>query len=195
MSLSLTEVAVAAYFVLLATAGWWASSADREWRQRIRARGIVPELAPGGLADRTQDGLVDEVRYLVKGFSVGRQLRALAAEVDPDPDTEAWRVRGLHRLHLLGVTGVVAWCLPIATLVLPAWYKTLRLGSDLLGALFLLGALTILASLALRFVRTAITYGNGQGVSLRQVVGQGFGLFFVLAILLLIAVFRSGAGA
>jgi hypothetical protein len=195
MSLSLTDVAVIAYFVLLAIAGWWASSADREWRQRIAARGLVPELAPGGLADRAEDSVADEVRYLAQGFSIGRRLRALAAHVDPDPDTESWRVRGHHRLHLLGVVAVVAWWLPMATLVLPAWYKTLRLGTDLLGALFLLGALTILASLALRFVRTAIIYGNGQGVSLRQVVGQGFGLFFVLAIFLLIAVFRSAAGA
>lgn len=195
MSLSLTDAAVLAYFIILAAAAWWASSADREWRRRIAARGLVPEFASGGLAEQAQDSVAGEVRYLRKGFSLGRRLKDLAANVDPDPETESWRVRGLHRLHLLGVTAVVAWWLPIASLVLPAWYKTLRLGSDLLAALFLLGALTIVASLALRFLRTAIIYGNGHDVSFRRVVGQGVALFFVLAIFLLFAVLRSAVGA
>jgi hypothetical protein len=187
MSLSLTDAAVLAYFVVLVTAAWWTSSADREWRRRIAARGLVPELAPGGLADRAQDSLADEVRYLVRGFSIGRRLKDLAAHADPDPDTESWRVRGLHRLHLLGVTAVVAWWLPIATLVLPVWYGRLRPATDLLVALFLLGAIAILASLALRFVRTSIAYGNGQDVPFRRVVGQSFGLFFALGVFWVLA--------
>lgn len=189
--LTLTDLATLAYLGVLALIGSWVASADRQWRQRAAARGLMDFAPGGGVQPAAFASAWEEIAYLVRTMLVVRRLQAVADREDTDPATEAWRVRMHRRLHVLAVVALAGLSLPAASIIVPMAVSALPLGTAVITAIFAIGLTTIYGSAVFQFARRAIAYGNGEPLSLRHVIGQAVGIVFVLAVFVLFAAWRG----
>ena len=178
--MTLVDLGVIGYFVLLVATAWWANHANKQWLRRVTERGLTPEYAPGGLRELSETSARASLSYLLQGPLLGLRDARLKSVPDADPETESWRLRSRNRMQLLVVVGVCAWALPTAAAVLPPWLDLLPDMPPSLRLAILAIMLTILGAQSLRLVRSVLAYGNAETLGIRKLVLDAIGVAAVL---------------